>query len=724
MNYYNLRKAGLALALCCFLIPVSRALSPRAIIDGSELYLAYLPLSVAIAMMLIFGRTAILPLFIAFSLCFALQLPLSLFQILALDACILIPVMAGCLLCRRLLSRRWRYALPGRGVGVRLFVLGFVTPCAIKLLMLLCGPYLHYPHGVSAFFGESSLFYCVVDIQSLIIGALTFSVLFYYPGRMALNKTVARAFWQRCVVPPLAPEKRWFTFAWLALMAMLVFVFCIPFKAVLISGYMVPVIFILFAVGIFQFGPRLINLLWTVVAFLLLTWNEGYMPEEHSQFALCFMLSVFIAFTVSLLLMTVIFQRNARTQRRFRLLAQTDPLTHLPNLRALEEHLLNHRHSILCCVRLANLEFLSRHYGLLMRIHCKRTVTRMLQPWLYGPEKVFHLPGSELLLVLSGPEPASRLRHMIDLLNSKRINWHNAPLEISYSAAWSPVRDDKEALYRLIGQLSFLAEQAQTGEPVLSLNEREANVSGQTTGQVLMLQKVKRVLEEGSLMLYAQPIVNARGGGYREVLSRLQCDGELITPDKFLPTIAQFNLSARFDLLVLEKLLAYLHAHPVLSDAPRFSVNLLPMTLMQKGIAQQIVSRFTHYGVPFRSVIIEVTEEQAFSDADTSLENIALLRASGLRIAIDDFGTGYANYERLKHLQADIIKIDGCFIKDIENDVADRMIVKSICELAKVKSLTVVAEYVETQAQRELLYALGVEYVQGYLTGRPEPLAE
>ncbi|HBI09497.1 MAG TPA: hypothetical protein DDY57_04960, partial [Franconibacter pulveris] len=92
------------------------------------------------------------------------------------------------------------------------------------------------------------------------------------------------------------------------------------------------------------------------------------------------------------------------------------------------------------------------------------------------------------------------------------------------------------------------------------------------------------------------------------------------------------------------------------------------------------------------------------------------------RIAIDDFGTGYANYERLKHIDADIIKIYGCFIKDIINDPVDEMIVKSICELAKVKSLTVVAEYVETQAQREMLLRLGVNYLQGYLLGKPEPL--
>src|SRR5690606_32115638 len=113
----------------------------------------------------------------------------------------------------------------------------------------------------------------------------------------------------------------------------------------------------------------------------------------------------------------------------------------------------------------------------------------------------------------------------------------------------------------------------------------------------------------------------------------------------------------------------------------------------------------------------------AFSNSETSMHNIEQLHKYGFRIAIDDFGTGYASYERLKRIQADIIKIDGVFVKDILTDSLDAMIVKSITDLAKAKSLSVVAEYVETQGQREMLLNMGVNYLQGYLIGRPEPLA-
>lgn len=106
------------------------------------------------------------------------------------------------------------------------------------------------------------------------------------------------------------------------------------------------------------------------------------------------------------------------------------------------------------------------------------------------------------------------------------------------------------------------------------------------------------------------------------------------------------------------------------------------------------------------------------------MHNIQLLRDFGCAIAIDDFGTGYANYERLKRLQADIVKIDGCFVRDLESEPLDAIMIKSIIEVAKVKNMTVVAEYVETEEQKEKLLALGVDYLQGYLIGRPRPLSE
>ncbi len=196
----------------------------------------------------------------------------------------------------------------------------------------------------------------------------------------------------------------------------------------------------------------------------------------------------------------------------------------------------------------------------------------------------------------------------------------------------------------MLGQLSWLSEQAGSERRVLALDEEQDLVVDQTTEQVRLLMRVKQVLKDRALMLYAQPIQNPEGEGYHEILTRMRCGDSVIMPDRFIPLIVQFNLSQRFDMLVLETLFSMLHKHP----GQRFSVNLLPATLMQKNSAGQIIALFQRYSVSPELITIEVTEEQAFSNADTSRQNLEALRAFGCAIAIDDFGTGYANYERLE----------------------------------------------------------------------------
>lgn len=78
---------------------------------------------------------------------------------------------------------------------------------------------------------------------------------------------------------------------------------------------------------------------------------------------------------------------------------------------------------------------MSRHYGLMMRVHCIRSICRTLLPLMQENEKLYQLPGSELLLVLSGPETEGRLQHMVNILNSRQIHWNNTGLDMGYGAA-------------------------------------------------------------------------------------------------------------------------------------------------------------------------------------------------------------------------------------------------------------------------------------------------
>uniref|UniRef100_UPI003A94B20F EAL domain-containing protein n=1 Tax=Enterobacter sp. TaxID=42895 RepID=UPI003A94B20F len=692
-------------------------------VNGHDVYLAWLPLSVMLSVILLFGRRAVIPILIGLIVNNIYNINLAPLQHLVLLFCQTFSVFAVCGLVRLMLGKRWRHCLPNKYIGIRIFWLGFMVPVGIKLTMYLAGYLFDFPVTISTFFGEGTAIYNIVDIQSLICASLIFTMMFYYPLRMIISPRYANAFWRQSLKPLLTRNQPLYIVIWLMILVFTVAILCAPFESDIIAGYLMPVIFILFTLGISRLRYALISLLWAASALVLLTYNYNFLNGVESGYSLSFILSVLISFAICLMYMSRIYRRSEWMKRGWQERALTDPLTGLPNIRALEAFLEVHPDAKICCLRMDNLEFLSRHYGILMRVHCKRAITTSLQPYLQKDEQLFQLPGSELVLVLLGPETAERLQHMIDRLNSRKIFWNNTGLDIEFGASWGEVANG-ENLHHTLGQLSWLSEQSCATHNVLALTNSVETVSGQTTDRVLMLGRIKRALEAGGIRLYAQPIQNAEGKGYHEILTRLESDGEIITPDRFIPLIAQFNLSHRFDISVLEHLLIWLNANPVAHHDTRFSVNLMPLTLMHKEVATEVVNLFERYGVSPEAVVIEITEEQAFSNSEISINNIQQLRDDGFRIAIDDFGTGYANYERLKRLEADIIKIDGCFVKDICTDSMDAMIVQSICNLAKTRSLCVVAEFVETPEQREMLLRFGVDYLQGYLLGKPTPLAE
>ncbi|MDS7912443.1 EAL domain-containing protein [Klebsiella pasteurii] len=716
----KIKKTLLALLVCLIAIPLSRFISPQTIIDGNQIYLAWLPLSLMYSVLFIFGRYAVAPLIIAFAITNTWIIDLTLVQALILLFCQLFSVFVSCAIIRFQLGRRWRAGLTAKHMGARIFWGGFFAPLLLKVTMYLAGRFFSFPLAISSYFGNMSVIYTIIDIQSLISAALIFTTFFYYPLRMIISPRYARAFYRNLCHAWRKREQRVFTLYWFVALTAILLVLCTPYDSVFIAGYLVPLIFILYFIGISRLGHALIRISWSISAFLLVAYNENFLHGVQTEYSLSFVLSVLICFTICLFYMADIYARSERMKFRWRDQAEEDPLTGLPNLRALESHLRQNPAVAISSLRIQNLDFLSRHYGMMMRVESKRQIARKLQPLLAQGERIYQLPGSELLLVLNGPEPEARLNHIVSTLNHKKFSWNNQALDLEFGASWGGYSGIESELHPMLGQLSWLSEQAGAGRRVLALDAAQEQISDQTSEQVRLLAKIKQALSERGVVLYAQPIRNACGEGYYEILSRMRCGNTIITPDRFIPLIAQFNLSQRFDMQVLETLFSSLKHH----HGRHFSVNLLPYTLMQKDSAAQIIALFKRYNLSAEAITIEVTEEQVFSDVETSMHNIQLLRDFGCGIAIDDFGTGYANYERLKSLQADILKIDGCFVRDIETDPLDAIMVKSIIEMAKVKKMKVVAEYVETPEQREKLLELGVDYLQGYLIGKPLPLSE
>ncbi len=129
-------------------------------------------------------------------------------------------------------------------------------------------------------------------------------------------------------------------------------------------------------------------------------------------------------------------------------------------------------------------------------------------------------------------------------------------------------------------------------------------------------------------------------------------------------------------------------------------------------------------GLPASRLELELTESQVMRNPEYAVGVLQALRALGVRVSIDDFGTGHSSFAYLRQFPLDALKIDRAFVRELAGDRRDRAIVETIAHLAHGLGLEVVAEGIETERQAEITREIGVDLLQGYLFGRPLPLAD
>lgn len=154
------------------------------------------------------------------------------------------------------------------------------------------------------------------------------------------------------------------------------------------------------------------------------------------------------------------------------------------------------------------------------------------------------------------------------------------------------------------------------------------------------------------------------------------------------------------------------------------NVNLSVVQLMQKDVVEHIKRIIKKTGVNPKNIVLEITESFAINDMERVIEIIDGLKEAGLHMALDDFGTGYSSLNYIKKLPLDVIKVDKTFIDDIVYDEYAQAFVKLIVDLSKTIGTQIVVEGVEQKEQYDMLKELGVNYIQGFLFGKPIPAYE
>ncbi len=232
--------------------------------------------------------------------------------------------------------------------------------------------------------------------------------------------------------------------------------------------------------------------------------------------------------------------------------------------------------------------------------------------------------------------------------------------------------------------------------------------------------ELRRALADDELELHYQPVhaTGAPSVSYYEALVRWRHPHEgLLLPAAFFDLVAGAGLEAELDRFVLERAI-----RASSETGARIAVNLFASTVQRHELAQWIEGAIVQYGIRPDAIEFEVTEAAVISDLGAAAEVLAALKRLGVGLAIDDFGVGHSSLARLRDLPIDKLKIDRSFVASLGGDARDEAIVRSIVELGRNLGLAVVAEGVESETQLARLAAIGVDYVQGYLIGRPDAL--
>ncbi|EDX0131843.1 EAL domain-containing protein, partial [Salmonella enterica] len=479
--------------------------------------------------------------------------------------------------------------------------------------------------------------------------------------------------------------------------------------------------------GAMRYGYKFISIIWAVVLITSIHYYQRYMPWYSGyDTQLAITSSSYLVFSFIVNYMSVLATRQRVVSGRARRLAYLDPVVHLPNLRALNRALQNAPWSTICFLHVPGLELLGKNYGVMLRIQYKQKLSHWITPMLASNECVYQMSGHDLVLRLNTEAHQQRIEALDKHIKQFRFIWDGLPLQPPVGVSYCCVRSPVSHLYLLLGELSTSSDLSLTTNAPEDLQRRGAmHLQRDLKGRIAMMNRLQQALEHDHFFLMAQPIFGVRGDVYHEILLRLRDDnGDVINPDNFLPVAHEFGLSSAIDLWVIENTLRFMTDSREYMPAHRFAINLSPTSVCRARFPAEVKQLLKQYQVEPWQLVFEVTESNSLTNAEQAQLTLGQLQQFGCQIAIDDFGTGYASYARLKNVNADILKIDGSFIRNIVSNSLDYQIVASICHLARMKKMQVVAEYVESEEIRSVVLSLGIDYLQGYLIGEPQLLSE
>ncbi|MFP4640280.1 MAG: putative bifunctional diguanylate cyclase/phosphodiesterase, partial [Guyparkeria sp.] len=316
-------------------------------------------------------------------------------------------------------------------------------------------------------------------------------------------------------------------------------------------------------------------------------------------------------------------------------------------------------------------------------------------------------------------------RNVLKSVHSFRMPGENEHLRLKASVGVTRIDpDDALAAKRLDdAERACQSAQRQGGDRVVQYSGGDTELLERQT-QVKRYNSLRAAIASNRLSQAAQritPIDPSRPEHHELLLRIVGEDGELEFPSEFIEIAEKHHAMTEVDRWVVRTGCEWIATH---LDSPKtVSINLSAHSVQDPGMIPFIRETLADTGADPGRIIFEVTETAAIRNLEQAERLTRALRRLGCRFSLDDFGGGFLSFDFLRRLQPDFVKIDGQLIRDMTDDPVASVIVSAIIEVSGVMSASTVAEWVETEQQYESLRAMGVDYVQGFLIHRPEPIS-
>ena len=436
---------------------------------------------------------------------------------------------------------------------------------------------------------------------------------------------------------------------------------------------------------------------------------------------------------------TDITQRK-QAEEQIKYLAFYDPLTQLPNRRLLLDRLqqalaTSHRtrhYSALFFIDLDNFKTLNDTLGHDRGDLLLQQVAQRLVSCVREGDTLARLGGDEFIVMLEdvGVSPQEAATHaevvgekILDTLNRpynlKGANYHSTP-----SIGVTLFCDHRETVDELLKRSDLAMYQAKSaGKNTLRFFDPE--MQAVVSARAAMENDLRDGLRLRQFLLHYQAQVESNRMTGAEVLLRWRHPQRgFVSPGEFIPLAEETGLILPLGQWVLltacRQLMAW-ESDPEMAHLT-LAVNVSSRQFRQTDFVEKVLAALEETGANPQRLKLELTESLLLDSIEDTIAKMTRLKAEGVGFSLDDFGTGYSSLSYLKRLPLDQLKIDRSFVRDVMTDPNDAAIARTIVSLAHSLGLSVIAEGVETEAQRDFLVAHGCHSFQGYLYSRPGPV--